>query len=299
MSHTSQVVAAPPPPARSARASLLAHSLPWAPAAVLLGFLYYPIVKALVSDWWTDPNFSHGFFVPLFAGYVLWMRREELRRVAIRPANSGLVILLIGLATLVVGTLGSELFLSRSSLVIVIAGVVIYCRGWRFFRVMLFPWAVLFLMIPIPTIIFNQITFPLQLLASQLASWVLPLFRVPVLREGNIINLPAMPLEVAEACSGIRSLVSLGTLAVIYGYFLEKRIYVRVLLIASALPIAIAANAVRIVGTGLAVQYWDPQRAEGFFHEFTGWVIFLASLCLLLTFHGFLRLLLPGRRSNQ
>jgi exosortase len=146
-------------------------------------------------------------------------------------------------------------------------------------------------MVPIPAIIFNQITFPLQLLASKLASAALPLFGVPVLREGNIIELPAMPLEVAEACSGIRSLLSLGTLAIIYGYFLETKISRRTLLALAAVPIAVAANAFRIVGTGLLVQYWDPDKALGFFHEFSGWVIFVVSLLLLLLFQRLMKLL--------
>ncbi len=145
-------------------------------------------------------------------------------------------------------------------------------------------------MIPIPAIIFNQITFPLQILASKVASGALPLCGVPVLREGNVIHLPAMPLEVAEACSGIRSLLSLATLAIIYGYLMETRQWVRVVLALASVPIAVAANSLRIVGTGLLVQYWDPEKAEGFFHTFSGWLIFVVSLVMLFLFHQFLRL---------
>jgi exosortase len=134
--------------------------------------------------------------------------------------------------------------------------------------------------------VFNQITFPLQILASELASFLLPIFGVPVLREGNVIQLPAMPLEVAEACSGIRSLMSLTTLAIVYGFFLETKTWPRVWLALSAIPIAVAANAFRIVGTGLMVQHWDPEKALGFFHEFSGWVIFIVSLGLLFAIHS-------------
>ena len=151
-----------------------------------------------------------------------------------------------------------------------IAGLVIFFLGWQYFRAVLFPWAFLLLMIPIPSILFNQITFPLQLLASKVASDVLPLAGVPVLREGNVIGLPLMQLEVAEACSGIRSLLSLATLTIIYGYLMESRIWIRVLLAIASVPIAVAANSFRIVGTGLLVQYWDPEKAEGFFHLFSG-----------------------------
>jgi exosortase len=159
-----------------------------------------------------------------------------------------------------------------------------------------FPVAVLLLAIPIPTIIFNQITFPLQLLASQMASAILPVLGVPTLQEGNVIQLPVMKLEVAEACSGIRSLMSLFTLAVFYGYFLEKTTGRRVLLALASIPIAVAANVARIVGTGLCVQYWDPEKALGFFHEFSGWVMFVVSLGLLYMVHKLMALVLPARK---
>ena len=140
-------------------------------------------------------------------------------------------------------------------------------------------------MIPIPNIVLNQITFPLQLLASKVAAVVLPIFGVPVLREGNVIQLPVMSLEVAEACSGIRSLMSLTTLAIIYGYLLETRMSIRVILAVASIPIAVVANGLRIIGTGLLVQYWDPEKAEGFFHAFSGWLIFVVSLMLLFLLH--------------
>jgi exosortase len=203
-----------------------------------------------------------------------------------KPSVLGIIGILGGLSGLIVGTLGSELFVSRTSLLILIAGYVVFFLGWNYFRAVLFPWLFLFLMVPIPAILFNQITFPLQLLASQLASFLLPIFGVPVLREGNVIQLPAMPLEVAEACSGIRSLMSLTTLAIVYGFFLETKAWPRVWLALSAIPIAVAANAFRIVGTGLMVQHWDPEKALGFFHEFSGWVIFIVSLALLFGVHS-------------
>jgi exosortase len=191
----------------------------------------------------------------------------------------------VGLFVLIVGVLGAELFLSRSSLLLVGAGLIVLFWGWGIFRAVLFPWAFLALMIPIPAILFNQITFPLQLLASKLAAWSLPLLGVPVLREGNVIQLPAMALEVAEACSGIRSLLSLVTLAIIYGYLLSDSVRMRVVLALAAIPIAVAANSLRIIGTGLLVQYWDPDKAEGFFHTFSGWLIFLVSLGMLFVLH--------------
>jgi exosortase len=266
---------------------------------IVVVWLYTPVLAKLVAQWWHDPNFSHGFFVPLFSLYVLWERREQLTRLVNKPSWAGALILALGLMLLIVGFLGAELFLSRLSLLFVIAGLVILFRGWEYQRAILFPWAVLLLMIPLPSIIFNQITFPLQLLASELASFVLPWFGVPVLREGNIIQLPAMPLEVAEACSGIRSLLTLGTLAVIYGYLLERRIAVRVLLALASIPIAVSANSFRIVGTGLLVQHWDPGKAEGFFHAFSGWLMFVVSLAMLFLVHQMIRLIFRDQGKSQ
>ena len=251
--------------------------------------LYYGVMGKLVLDWYNIPDFSHGFLVPLFSGYLLWCNRKEILSIRRNPTWWGLPIILIALGCLFVGILGAELFLTRFSLVLMLAGLTIFFWGWARFRSVLFPWAFLFLMIPIPAIIFSQITFPLQLLASKLASSLLPLLGVPVLREGNVIYLPAMPLEVAEACSGIRSLMSLGTLAIIYGYFLETSTWRRIVLAIAAVPIAVAANAARVVGTGLCVQYWDPDKALGFFHEFSGWVIFVVSLFLLYAVHTVLK----------
>lgn len=264
----------------------------WRGAAliILAGWLYFPIILHLAGQWSKDPNFSHGFFVPIFSLFLLWQDRGPLSKIPSAPSLWGLPILICAVVVLMLGVLGAELFLSRVSLLLVIAGLIIFFQGWNFFCAVLFPWAFLLLMIPLPAIIFNQITFPLQILASKVAAAVLPLAGVPVLREGNIINLPAMPLEVAEACSGIRSLLSLTTLAIIYGYLMEKRIWVRVLLALASIPIAVAANSFRIVGTGLLVQYWDPDKAQGFFHEFSGWLVFVVSLFMLYMLHQLLRL---------
>lgn len=266
---------------------------------LLVGWLYFSILLRLVAQWWHDPNFSHGFLVPLFSLFVLWQNRSRLERLPPRPSWWGVLLVVLALCMLVIGVLGAELFLSRASLLLLIAGLVVYFQGWPCFRAALFPWAFLFLMIPIPAILFNEITFPLQILASKVAAGLLPPLGVPVLREGNIITLPAMALEVAEACSGIRSLLSLATLAIIYGYLLESRNWIRVLLAVSALPIAVAANSLRIVGTGLLVQYWDPERAQGFFHLFSGWIIFVVSLAMLFLLHQLLRLAWPPKDADS
>lgn len=264
----------------------------------VLAWLYAPVIRHLVAQWAHDPNYSHGFFVPVFSLFVIWSERDKLRRLALEPSASGLIVLFFGLIVLAAGTLGAELFLSRFSLLLTIAGLVVITFGWNYMRAVFFPWIFLLFMIPIPAIILNQITFPLQLLASKAAAVTLPLVGVPVLREGNIIQLPAMALEVAEACSGIRSLMSLATLAIIYGYLLEPRTSIRIILAFASIPIAVLANSLRIIGTGLLVQYWDPDKAQGFFHEFSGWVIFVVSLVMLFLLHRGLQWLWPEGASR-
>jgi exosortase len=261
---------------------------------LLIAWLYASILARLFLQWvgpHSDPNFQHGIFVPLFALFVLWQDRKRLKAIASEPSWAGLPLVVLSLFMLVLGVLGAELFFSRVSLLILLAGLIILFQGWPFFRAVLFPWVFLILMIPIPTLILQQVTFPLQLLASKLATALLELVGVPVLRQGNVIYLASMPLDVAEACSGIRSLLTLVTLAIIYGYLMETRWWVRVVLAVSAVPIAVAANSFRIFGTGLLVQYWDPDKAEGFFHTFSGWLIFVAALIMLFAVHRVISLI--------
>jgi exosortase len=259
--------------------------------AGLILWLYGPILVRLATQWWNDPNFSHGFFVPLFSTFVVWLNRGRIARVARRPSWTGLLLLGLAMLLLAVGQLGAELFLSRFSLLFVLAGSIVLFLGWTFFRAVLFPWAFLILMIPIPAILYNQITFPLQILASKLAAAALTLLGVPVLREGNIITLPTMALEVAQACSGIRSLMSLVTLAIIYGFVSEKRVWMRCLLAVASVPIAVIANSARIIGTGLLVQYWSADAAQGYFHASWGWITFVVSLLILSAFHWLIRII--------
>jgi exosortase D (VPLPA-CTERM-specific) len=259
--------------------------------AALLLWLYAAILFHLVGQWvHENRDFGHGFFVPLFSAYVLWQERDRLARIAFQPSWSGLPILAFALGVLVLGQLGAELFLARFSLLLVLAGLIVLFLGWRFFRATLFPWVTLLLMIPIPVILFHQITFPLQLLASRVSANVLELLNVPVALEGNVLQLAAMPLNVAEACSGIRFLMSLLTLAIIYGYLMEKRLWVRWLLALASVPIAIAANTVRIIGTGLLVQHGYADEAEGYFHAPWGVIIFVLSLLMMYALHALIRL---------
>ena len=246
------------------------------------GLVYWRVVVKLVSDWYHDDNYSHGFLIVPLAVYFVWERREKLRKIPVAPSTFGLVVVLGSVMVLIAGILGSELFLTRISIIGTIIGVVLYLFGWKHLRALAFPVAFLLLMIPIPAIIFNRIAFPLQLLASQFGESAMGLANVPVLREGNVLILANTTLEVAEACSGIRSLVSLLTLAIVFGYFSDPRGWVRTVLALSSVPVAIVTNGFRVAGTGIAAHQFGAAAAEGFFHEFSGWLVFVAAFVLML-----------------
>jgi exosortase len=250
--------------------------------AAALVWVYGGIMVSLARQWAGDDNYSHGFFVVPLVAFFVWERRDALRRADVRPSAAGLLLIGASLLVLVAGRLGAELFLTRVSLIGVIAGITLYVWGREHLRVLAFPIAFLLLMIPLPAIIFNKIAFPLQLLASRVGETVISAAGVPVLREGNVLQLPTRDLEVAEACSGIRSLVSLIMLGIVLGYFTEKRTGRRVLIALAAIPIAIAANAARVAGTGLASELISPAAAEGFFHTFSGWLMFVVAFAGLL-----------------
>ena len=260
---------------------------------LLTAWLYAPIVSHLAVQWWQDPNYIHGFFVPAFSLLLLWEDRARLAALPLKPSWSGLVILLFALLALTVGVLSSEFFLTRISLLLLISGMVVFLAGWEYLLAVSFPLTFLILMVPSSTI-FNRVTFPLQILASKTASFLLTLAGVSVVREGNILLLSGARMEVAEACSGIQSLFSLVTLAIVYGYLVETKIGMRILLALVAIPISILANALRISATGFVLQRWGIERAQGSFHTFSGWLIFMSSLVLLLLFHRGLRILYPG-----
>ena len=255
------------------------------PVIIGMVVVYLPMLRKLIYDWGHDDNYSHGFLIIPIAVYLVWERRDELLAARPSPSALGLVVVAVSLMMLVAGQLGAELFLTRLSLIGVLAGAVLFLYGWEHLRVVWFPVAFLLLMIPIPAIIFNQIAFPLQLLASRFGETVLRLFNIPVLREGNVMTLANTQLEVAEACSGIRSLISLLTLGIVYGYFTDKRFLVRLVIALSTIPVASVANGLRVAGTGIAAYHYGDEAAQGFFHEFSGWVVFVVSLAMVFVIH--------------
>lgn len=265
---------------------------------LLTAWLYAPIVSHLAVQWWHDPNYIHGFFVPAFSLLLLWEDRARLTALPVKPSWSGLVILLFALCALTVGVLSTEFFLPRISFLLLIAGMVVFLAGWEYLFAVSFPLAFLILMVPSSAIL-NGVTFPLQIFASKAATFFLTLAGVSVVREGNILLIAGARMEVAEACSGIQSLFSLLTLAIVYGYLVERKIGMRILLALTAVPISVLANALRISATGLVLQHWGIEKAQGTFHILSGWMIFMGSLATLFLFHWLLRSLYPGKRESR
>jgi exosortase len=294
--------------------------------AVALVFVYFTVLLKLGGDWWNDENYSHGLLIPFIIGYILWLERKRFAKVATTHAALwGAVGVGASLLALWAGVAGAELFVQRISLVLMITSVVIYFWGFRLMRLVAVPLSLLLLSIPIPQIVFNRIAFPLQLFASRCAVAAMSFFSIPVLRQGNIIELMPLgatepkKLAVVEACSGIRSLMTLVTLAVVYAYFTKPKdsttdsttnfglsqnaekgskakhdklkFVVRILksftfwrsliLVLAAVPIAILTNALRVSGTGVLAHYYGTRVADGFFHTFSGWVIYIAAAVLL------------------
>jgi exosortase A len=273
-----------------------------AAAALLLAGLtlvYWRVFQKLIYDWGHDDNYSHGFLIIPIALYFVWERRHKLAALEPKPSMFGLVVFVGGILVLLAGLLGSELFLSRVSLIGVLAGGVLFLLGWSYLRALAFPLGFLLLMIPLPAIIFNQIAFPLQLLASRAGEFAISTAEIPVLREGNVLVLANTTLEVAEACSGIRSLISLLTLGIVFGYFTDPRGWVRTLIALSTIPVAIVSNGARVAGTGIAAHRWGPSVAEGFFHEFSGWVVFMVAFALMLVLQQLIVRLAPLRSTES
>jgi exosortase len=272
---------------------------------ILLGLLYVPVLRGLVAVWVADHNYSHGFFVPLIAGFLVWQKQEVLRAVTMQQSAWGGLLLLLGLCTLVggqallmVGGAHGALFLQGISLILVLVGLVLLLAGRGVFRTLAFPLGYLVLMFPLPEGIMMLVILPLQSYATQVTSAALHFLAIPALREGNLIMLPAMTLGVTEACSGIRSLLTLVTGAVALSYVTLPQWWQRLVLVGSVVPITLVTNAIRVTGTGLLAHFVGRAAAEGFLHGFAGWVLLLvAAGCLyaeVLCLSGF-----PGDKQQR
>jgi exosortase len=261
--------------------------LPWTGIAwfgALLIVCFAPVLRAMAVQWWVNPDMGHAWFVPVVSGYIVWQKRAELAAMTPQPNWWGLALVIFSGFQLIAATLGVELFVARTAVVEMAIGVVWMLGGTAILKKLAFPLLLLFFIVPIPTILYTRITFPLQIKASQLAEWSLTVINIPVVREGNVLELPNHRLAVVEACSGIRSLLTLTYLSLVFGYFFEPRRWLRVLLFLATIPVAILANGGRVAITGILTQI-KPEWSEGFFHESTGFVMFFGAAVILVLFH--------------
>jgi exosortase len=256
---------------------------------VVLGVLYRSVLPSWFADLWMDPNYSHGVLVPFVSAWLAYDRRAQLAALIPHPSASGLVLVLGSLTLFAAGILAAELFITRISFVFLITSLIIFIFGYAYASALALPLGFLLFMVPLPQLIFNAVALPLQLFASQLAISVLQAVNLPALREGNVILLPNAALEVAEACSGLRSMISLGATSVLLAVLSVRGTWWRVALVASSVVMAVLANGARIAGTGLLAYRYGPTAAEGFFHGFSGWIVFASAVAGLVLEAGLFR----------
>lgn len=298
----------------SASPPLTLHSI-WKPllVAAALTFVYARVLQKLGIDCWADENYSHALLVPFVIVFIIWSEFEGLKKAAGKPSFllGGTLVLFAG-AMLLAGTLGAELFVQRVSFVVMLAGVTIYFFGMRLMQLLIVPFALMLLSIPIPQIVFNKIAFPLQIWASQAAVWGIRVFEVPTVRKGNVIDIlpkgaqQVISLEVVEACSGIRSLMTLVTLALILayftrdkqhnpedgwlGYFKSADFWRMAILAFAAVPIAVLTNSARVTATGYFTYIYGKKATDGTWHDASGWLVYVVALALLILVNWLLRI---------
>jgi exosortase len=257
---------------------------------LLLAFLalYYPFIQTLVRDWDTNDNYSQGYFIPFVSAFMIWWVRDELAAIELRPSTWGIALIVLGLLQLFIAKVGSEYFLQRTSMIVVLFGISFFLFGKRWTRAVWLPLVYLIFMIPLPAIIWNRIAFPMQLFASALTEDVVRSIGIPILREGNVLHLAQTSLEVVDACSGLRSLVNILGLAVGLGFLMNKETWKRWALFLAAFPIAIIVNIIRLSATAVLASRYGGDVARGFLHDFSGWLVFVAGIALLIGVQGLL-----------
>ncbi len=249
--------------------------------ALPLALAYGVVASGLVRQWAEDPNYAHGFFVVPMAGWLAWRRRARVLSAPRTPDAAGFTLLSIAALVYLTGTAAAELFTTRLSLVLVVAGLVWTLEGRARARPLAFPIAFLACMVPLPYVFYYQLTFPLQVESSRMAAALLGSAGLPVVREGNILNLEGYSLEVVTACSGLRSIMSLGTMALFVTDFFPISRVSKVILVAASIPVAVAANVARLAATAGIATVSGPEAAESFLHDLSGIVVFITGVIAL------------------
>ena len=244
--------------------------------------LYAHTLNVLIHDWKTNEDFSHGFLIPIISGYMIWANKEKLVKKRLQSSFLGLAIILFAMAMYIVGNIGAELFVQRSSIIACLFGITLYLFGVRIAKGVCVPLIYLFFMIPIPAIIWNQIAFPLQLLAAKLSVSVIQLLGITVLREGNILQLSNTSLEVVNACSGIRSLTTLLAISGAFAYLSGLNLVSKWVIFLAAIPLAIIGNIIRLTFTSVLAHHYGPDIVEGALHKLSGVIVFGVAMILLL-----------------
>lgn len=273
----------------TAPSALQGRSIPdiWKPllaSSLLLGLLFAPALAKMVQEWIDLEEMGHGFFVPAVAGWIVWTERDRLKALELKPSYFGIALVVFGFVQYLLAYVGAEMFLQRTAFLMSFVGILWTLGGWTLVRALLFPLFLLTFMVRWPSIVYQQVTFPLQLLASRLAEYLLDVMNVPVLRDGNVLELANKRLSVVEACSGIRSLLSLSFLSLVFGYFFDTKVWMRWVLLVATIPIALLANAGRVT---ITAWLWEnaPEIAAGVFHTIEGWIIFMIALLVLVVTH--------------
>lgn len=268
----------------------------WRVAALagLFVLLFLPSIVRLASIVWAEEKYSHGYLIPLVSGFWLWLHRDAIAAVPRRPAITGLIPLGFGLAAALYGQARHFNSIVHASMIFVLVGMVAFAAGWRMVRATAFPILYLGFAFPVPQRLDEiYVVGQLQRVASVVSERIIGLAGIPVFRQGDRIEVPGVQLQVEEACSGLHSLYSLLALGAAFAFLTERRGWERFAILAAAAPIAVAANVVRVTVTGILAAEVSPDLARGFFHEFSGLVVFLLGLGLLLSFAWFLRVCFP------
>ncbi len=248
---------------------------------ILWAAVFIPVYPGLIHTWLNHSNNSHGLLVPLISLYFVWQKKDELRLIRISNSNWGAGILIISMVLYLLSYAGAVTVISRAMIVCSLIGLILFTLGTTFFKLLSFPLFLLLFMVPVPDSIVGIVAFPLQLFATKISAFIIAVLSIPVYQEGNMLYFVQTQLEVAEACSGIRSIMALTMLSVIFVYLIDGGWVPKAILIVSAIPLALIANIIRVSGTGVLAHFYGERIARGFLHEFSGLAVFAFGFVLL------------------